>query len=71
MISYIDCAIWAIIGLLVGGIVGWCIGIIVAYSADFEVEDYYPEDKSMEEAEEYDLKAEKRKEKDNGQDVCL
>lgn len=55
MISYIDCAIWAIIGLLVGGIVGWCIGIIVAYSADFDVEDYYPEDKSMEETEEYEI----------------
>lgn len=48
MYSAIDCAIWTVLGLGLGGIVGWCIGIITAYKEDWKIEDYYPEDEGEE-----------------------
>lgn len=48
MYSGIDCAIWTVLGLGLGGIVGWCIGIITAYKEDWKVEDCYPEDEGEE-----------------------
>ena len=48
MYSGFDCAMWAILGLAFGGIVGFCIGIIWAYREDWMIDDYYPEDEYFE-----------------------
>ena len=38
--TWVDCLMWALIGLGIGGITGFCIGIISVYIDDLKIDDY-------------------------------